>query len=138
MMKIDSIDSLQKEIERKKLELVRAENLLAEDFKWIQDELKPITVITKGVSKMFHTESGLVNETVGTGIGYLAGKIFLRKSSWIAQLIIPLIIKNISSNLFGEKKEGLLSGLVGLINKFKNNNHKENGSYDRSTVHSNY
>jgi hypothetical protein len=139
MMKIDSMESLKAEIERKKLELVRVENLIAEDFNWMIDELKPMRLITKGVSKMFHPkDGGLVNATVGTGISYLAGKLFLRKSSWISQIIIPLIIKNISSNLFNENKDGLFQSINKLVNKFKNNKYKEDGSYDSSTAHSQY
>lgn len=138
-MKIDSLNAIKIERTRLKMQIEDAEEKLKEDFNWMLDELRPLNAISKGVGSIFNTRNnGLVGDTIGAGIGLLVNKIFLKNSSWIMRILVPQILKNISSNMLADRQVNILSVAKDLIHKFRTARHSGNGLYDRSTAQSNY
>jgi hypothetical protein len=138
-MKIKTIKDLKLEKLRLKMEVEEAESRIKEDFERILEELKPINAITKGISKIFSArDNGLVGDTLGASVAMVASKLLLRNSNWLFKLIVPQILKNVSTNIFADKKVDLLSMLKGFIHKVRTEKYKGNGIYDRSTAQSNY
>ena len=138
-MKIKSLKDLKLERLRLKMQVEEAEARIKDDFEWMLEELKPINALTKGVSKIFNArDNGIVGDTVGASVAFMVSKLLLRNSSWVMKLIVPLILKNVSTNIFADKKVDLLSLLKGFIHKIRPDKSKSNGIYDRSTAQASY
>jgi hypothetical protein len=137
-MKIKSLDDLRRERVRLKIEISETEQKIKDDFEWINEELKPIKKISKGISNLFNAkENSLVGDTVGAGLGLLVNKLLLKRSSWIMKLIIPIILRNVSSNLFSDSKTDMMSFFKNIISSLKKDRYRGNGIYDKSTAHYN-
>lgn len=138
-MKINSLKSLKLERKRLKLQISEYENLLQKDMEWIKGELRPVNTIAKGISKLFHSKGNdVLKEGIGIGTGMLAKNLLLSKSPWYIKLLLPIIIKNVSSNFIGDRKEFILEAVKKWIQKLKSKNHEDNGWYDSSTAQSHY
>ncbi len=138
-MKIKSMKELKLEKARLKMVAAEAESRIKEDFDWMLEELKPINAITKGISKIFNSRNnGILGDTVGASVAMVASKLLLRNSNWIFKLIVPQILKNVSTNVFADKKIDLLTLLKGFIHKIRTDKYKSDGLYDRSTAQSSY
>src|SRR4051812_36044085 len=103
MMKIDSLKTLKQEKKRLRQEIAENEKLLKEDFAWIIEEMKPSNIIGNSLGQLITTrKNGILGDSISSGLGYLIKKTVLGRSSWIIKLIVPHLIKNLSSNLIGE------------------------------------
>jgi hypothetical protein len=132
--KINSIDELRKEKNRLKLELIRSEEALQEDFALLKEELKPLRLAGRAVSyAMINKNDGVVNDGVRFAINGLLKNVVLAKAGWITKLVVPFIVKNISSNMLLEKKPEVLGYLRNLIHKARKATHASD-HYDKSTV----
>jgi hypothetical protein len=137
-MKIKTLKDLYRERARLKIEVSESEQKLKEDFEWINQELQPIRKISKGVSNLFNAkDNSIVGDTIGTGLGLLINKVLLRKSSWIMKLVVPIILRNLSSNLLSENKTDMMSFIKNILQSFKKDRYRGNGIYDKSTAHYN-
>lgn len=67
----------------------------------VKNELRPFLSLSENVSKLLHREDGkdpLVAAGTNIGIDILASKLFA-KSNFILRLVLPSILKNLSSHL---------------------------------------
>jgi len=139
MKKIENIKDLRSERARLKLELNVAEEILQEDFEWIQSELKPARLAGRLLNKsLINKDHGVLNSGVREGIDLLLKSVILSKAGWITKLVVPFIVKNISTNYMEEKKPeffGMIKRMISKVRKPENNVQK-NGDihYDKSTV----
>jgi len=135
MRRIESIKDLRSERARLKLELSVAEELLDEDLEWVKSELNPVHLAGKFLShSMIRKDNGIVNDGLGKLIDVLLKSGLLSRSGWIVKLVVPYLVKNISSNYINEKKPeffGMLKRLISKTRKSINHNHNH---YDMSTV----
>ena len=139
MKKIDSLKTLRQEKKRLRIELAETENLLKEDYAWAIDSLKPANIISNTIGSFISSrKNGFVGDSISSSLGFVIKKVFLGRSSWILRLIIPQIVKNLSSNLIGDKKEDILSTVKTFIHNLRTKDHKSNGMYDSSTAQSHY
>ncbi len=142
MRKIDNLTDLRKEKARLNLELAAYEEQLHEDVQWIKQELNPVKVAGKLVSNaMLDKNHGVLNEGLRGTVDFVLKNLVLSKAGWITKLVVPFVVKNISSNYLLEKKPEIFGMLRNLIRKAregrKDQHHKQNGShtyYDKSTV----
>jgi hypothetical protein len=98
---ISSYEDLRKEKERL-TELLKAQKIqIHRDVDEIKIELRPMLTLSENVSKLFNREDGkdpIVAAGTNIGIDILASKL-LSKSNFVVRLILPSILKNISSYL---------------------------------------
>src|SRR6186713_2944812 len=96
---ISSYEDLRKEKERL-TELLKAQKIqIHRDLDEIKIELRPVLTLSENVSKLFNREDGkdpIVAAGTNIGIDILASKL-LSKSNFVVRLILPSILKNISS-----------------------------------------
>ena len=139
-MKIENLQDLRKEKERLRMELRMTEEALREDFEWIREELKPVRAAGRMLSKvMINKDHGIINDGVRFGIDTILKKVVLAKAGWITRLIVPFILKNLSSNIVQQKKPEIFGAIRNFIHRARkaththSNNHSSN-HYDKSTV----
>jgi len=114
----------------------RLENLLeskkvdiAEDWSGVKKNLTPITNVFSFFNRFTHRNSS--NPLLNLGID-MAGDVFLkkfilRKADWITRLMLPVFIKNYSSNVLGDKKGNNLFSKLRKIFKKDSQYHYDQG-----------
>jgi len=97
---ITSSDDLLKEKERltELLKIQKAQ--IAIDIMEVKEEFRPVVIASEMVGKLFSREDGkdaLVSTGTNLTIDLLIGKIF-SKSNFIVRLLLPAILKNLTSH----------------------------------------
>ena len=135
MKKIRNLKELHTEKLRLQSELIAAEEILKEDLKWIKEEIKPGKIAGKLFNNIIgNKSSGLLNNGLRGTIDILLKNILLSKSGWITRLILPLIIKNLSSSYLAEKKPEIFGILRDIIHKARTSIRQDDNLFDKSTV----
>jgi len=140
MRRIENIKDLRSERARLKLELNVAEEILRDDVEWIKNELKPVHLAGKYLNNtLINKDKGLINYGMREAIDTMLKSFVLAKSGWVVKLVVPFILKNISSNFILEKKPeffGMIRKWISKARKSTSHNYHQNGHshYDKSTV----
>ncbi len=135
MKKIKNLKDLHSEKLRLKLELISAEEILKEDLDWVKEEMNPGKIAGKLFSNIIgNNMSGLLNNGVRLTIGALVKNLLLSKSGWITRLIVPFIVKNLSSNYLSEKQPEIFSIMRNIIQKARKSIKHDDVHFDKSTV----
>lgn len=108
---INSYKELLEEKARLKSLLVQQELQIKEDWQSIKEELKPAMLIGSTLRKVFTRGAGVTAAQFGINMltDGLVKKVILRKAGWLIKLVVPLLIKNYTSNV----------NTGGLLNKVK-------------------
>jgi hypothetical protein len=143
MTKIKSINDLRAERVRLKLQLAMAEEKLKDDVAWLKDELKPVKAAGKLFSSvMINKNNGVINDGVRFTIDAVLKNLILSKAGWITKLVVPYLVKNLSSNYILEKRPEIFSIIRNFIHKarkstrdnYTQNQNQNHNHYDKSTV----
>ena len=134
--KIKNIKDLRAEKTRLKLELSVAEEALREDLKWVREELRPVRIAGGLLNKAFgNKQHGLIKDGVKITVDTLVKDLLLAKSGWVTRLVVPWLVKNLSSNYLAEKSPEIFGILRNLIKKArKTTGNHDPGHFDKSTV----
>lgn len=122
MMKTDPITTYQQLLEEEKrlkqqLTLQKAE--FRHHFSVLQEKLSPVEKIA-GVVKNFttpDTRNPFVNTGLNLTIDLLLRNFYTAKVGWIPKLVLPFVLKNLSSNLVNKKGKSLIKTLKSFIGK---------------------
>ena len=134
--KIKNIKDLRAEQTRLKLELSVAEETLKEDLKWAREELRPARIAGSLLNKALgNNQHGLIKDGVKITVDTVVKDLLLAKSGWITRLVVPWVVKNLSSNYLADKSPEIFGVLRKLIRKVRKStgNHSP-GHFDKSTV----
>lgn len=111
--KITSYQDIERE-EQLLEELLQAQKELVQvDIKQLKQELKPASMALQFFSKIttFDKRNLLLNGGAGIAIAFLLKKFVLARSGLITKVLVPFFIKNYSSHLIGDNKDGILQRL---------------------------
>lgn len=116
---IEEKERLENLLNSKKLEI-------KEDWTGVKQQLTPVTNLFSFFGKM--TRRNKANPLLNFGID-MAGDVFikkflLRRADWVTRLLLPMFIKNYSSNVLGEPRGG------GLFKKIRHILSKKRGTPD--------
>lgn len=119
---IDEKERLETLLASKKLEV-------AEDWKGVKQNLTPVTNVFSFLGKFTHRNPQ--NPLVNFGLD-MAGDVFLkrfilRRADWITRLVLPIFIKNYSSNVLGDTKGNNLFAKVRKIFRKESHHHYDQG-----------
>lgn len=121
MRTINNLAELKQERQRLNLHKAFLESEIKNNFNEIKEQLKPLQLLTKGASKMLSSKD---NSIVGNSVGYLTDlivkNVFMKKSGFLARLIVPFLAKNVAGNLVEENKPQIAHWIQELISKFRN------------------
>lgn len=125
--------------EQLKLEILRLESLktkqeliIEDNIRELKDSFKPGNLIPDALSSLLAKKNGDEASTplklINMGIVYLAENLFLKGSPKLIKAVLAYAVGNVTSNAIAEKSTsilgGLKSGLRGVRNLFRTNNHK--------------
>lgn len=122
-----------------KLEILRLESLkskqeliIEDNIRELKDSFKPGNLIPNALSSLLAKKNGDEASTplklINMGIVYMVENLFLKGSPKLIKAVLAYAVGNVTSNAIAEKStsilSGLKSGLRGVRNLFRNNNHK--------------
>jgi hypothetical protein len=94
--------------EKKRLEtLLESKKLeISEDWKGVKQNLTPVTNVFGFIGKFTrrHPSNPLVNFGLDMAGDVFLKRFILRRADWVTRLLLPVFIKNYSSNVLGEAK----------------------------------
>lgn len=135
MKKIRSQKELQSEKLRLKLKLNATKEILKEDFEWIQNEITSGKIAGSLISNIFGKNvNGLLNNGFRIATDVLLNNILLSKSTWVMRLIIPFIVKSLSSAYLSENKSEIFGIMRTFIQKARKSIKQDDVKFDKSTV----
>jgi hypothetical protein len=124
--KIQTYKDLLEEKERLKLLLSAQKEVLRQDVNQIKVELAPVRKAVSTVGKMFTKDktSWALSTAADTVIDIFVRRMILSKAGWFTRIVVPFLMKNVSSHVIADNKDKILSklsALTGLFSKKKNN-----------------
>jgi hypothetical protein len=117
--------------EKKRLEtLLESKKLeISEDWKGVKQNLTPVTNIFSFLGKFTHRHRSnpLVNFGIDMAGDVVLKKFILRRADWVTRLLLPVFIKNYSSNVLGDTKGNNLFSKIRKIFKKDHQYHFDQG-----------
>ncbi|HEY0679225.1 MAG TPA: hypothetical protein VGD17_13130 [Chitinophagaceae bacterium] len=116
---ITSYEELLQEEQRLKQKLTLQKADFSHHFEILKHKLSPVEKIA-GVVKNFttpDTRNPLVNTGVNLGIDVLLRGFYFSRVGWLTKLVVPFVLKNLSSNFVNKKGRPFFKTLKSLIGK---------------------
>lgn len=134
MRKINNLADLKAEKSLLNMRLSVVEANLKVDIEWMKEEFRPIRTVGKLFSHaMINKSDGILNEGIRFTIDAVLKNLILSKTGWVTKLIVPFLVKNLSTNYILEKRPEIFGILRNLIRKARKTTSHHN-HYDSSTV----
>jgi hypothetical protein len=117
MTKIQTYEDLVKEKQQLEVLLQAQKELIRYDITELRKELQPAADTISFIGKIITRDKSNAILTGGANrvIDLLFRKLILARSGWLTRLIVPFLLKNYSSHLIAEKKEGLINKLFSWV-----------------------
>jgi hypothetical protein len=107
--------------EKEKVErLMKAQkDLVRMDLQLLKGEMRPALRAVKTFGKMFTREKDKSIFGVGTErlVDFVFQRFVLNKAGWLAKLVVPVLVKNVSSHVVAENKHNWLHKLRTVLKK---------------------
>ena len=123
-------------IEKHKLqELLSAQReLIQHDIHDLNKSVKPVINSVSFLGKLTTRSNNdlILGTTSNTLIDLLVKRVFLAKAGWIKRLLVPFVLKNVSSHYIADHKSSLRSKLLSVIGFRRNGEHKKTSDLSKN------
>jgi hypothetical protein len=141
MRTINTLQELREERTRLRLQRSVIESEIQQNVRDIKAWIEPLEIVKRKAGKMLVSEhNGMLSDSMGMLANLLGKKVLFRNSGFFVKLLIPFLMKNVTSNIVHENKDKILSWLMDKFVKLTAKHHtNDNGHhYDKGTVHTDY
>jgi hypothetical protein len=116
---ITTYDELLQEKQRLKQKLVLQKADLNHHWAVLKEKLSPVEKVVGVVQNLTtpDTRNPLVNTGLNLGIDLLLRGFYMSKIGWLPKIVLPFMLKNLSSNLVNKKGKSIFKSLKSLIGK---------------------
>ena len=120
--RIPTYNDLLEEKQQLEVLLKAQKELIRYDVQQLKAEFQPAIKTFSLLGKIFTKDRSNALLTTGTDtvIDLLVKKVILGRAGWITRLIIPYFLKNVSSHVIADKKDGLLQKVFSWFRKNQN------------------
>lgn len=135
---ISTLKELREQRKLTSLRLKSAEENLAESFRDLKEDLRPVTSVVNTVANLFHKDQqeNLLTKGVGFALDGILKKGIFRNSGLITKYGLSFLATTLAKNYVSKNSGSILDWVGSMLHK-KGNNHSSNGrAYDASTAHS--
>lgn len=116
--KIETIEQLRAERLVLVAALENSKNNIRQDIYSIREELQPAKNAINFLGNFLtHKNSGILNTGIGLGIDMVVKNGLMANSSWINRLVIPFLLKNVTSNAVYNNQEGITNTIFNWFKK---------------------
>ncbi len=117
--KIQTYDDLLEEKKRLEILLASKKGDIKQDWQGVKQSLTPVTNVVGFLGKVTHRKR--ISPALDMGIDLVGDmlfrKVLLSKADWVTKLLLPLFIKNYSSNVLGGVSGSTFFGKIRTILK---------------------
>ncbi len=121
--RINSYKELLEEKERLTALLHTQRAELREDFSKLKEEFQPVKTAVAIIGKFTTKDKSnwLLTTAADTAIDLVVRKFILSRAGWLARIILPFFMKNLSSHLIADNKDKIFSTIFSWFSKEKSN-----------------
>jgi hypothetical protein len=118
---ISTYDDLLAEKQRLTILLQAQKDLVRQDIQEIKEELAPVKSAISMVGKFATRDKGnwLLTTAADKVIDLVFKKMILSKAGWVTKLAVPFLMKNFSSHVIADNKDGIVNKLFSLFTRKK-------------------
>ncbi len=130
--RISTYDDLLAEKQRLTVLLQVQKEVVRQDFREIKEELMPVKSMISMVGKFATRDksSWLLTTAADKVIDLVFKKMLLARAGWFTKLAVPFLMKNFSSHVIADNKEGIMSKVFSLFGKKKKQEDQEEEEQD--------
>ena len=115
---IQNLEDVRAERVRLKNKIETTRTQLRSEFGFIKKELNPINQALGVVSDVFTTpRKGLLSIGVGFGVDTILKKVVLARAGWLPRLVVPFLVKNVTTNYISKHKTSVVENMLGWVKK---------------------
>lgn len=116
---ITTYEDLLQEKQRLKQKLVLQKATFSHDWAVLKEKLSPVEKVAGIVKNLTtpDTRNPLVNTGLNLTIDVLLRNFYMSGIGWLPKLVVPFILKNVSSNLVNKKGKSIFRSLKSLVSK---------------------
>jgi hypothetical protein len=118
MRRINTLSELRAEQKRLKSRRLFLEAEIKKEFRELKESLEPASLLKNTARRSLEGENSKFLGTSAGNIANFLAKLTLKRSGLISRLVIPFLVKNVTSNLIEKNKGQLVSWLGGVVSKF--------------------
>ena len=139
MKQINTLQDLRSERGRLRLQQSILEEEIKENIRGIKSDLAPLQLVRKGANKVLMTEhNGVISDSLGMLSNLFAKKVLFRNAGFFTRLLIPFLIRNLTSNIVHDNKDKILGWVSDIILKVGGRNKERHPAYDKGTADINF
>lgn len=117
MKRIDTLEDLKAERKRLLYRKMNLEREIKNDFREIKQSFEPLQLLTTGAKKTLVNEGNhILSNSMGEVANFLA-KTTLKNSGFLSRLVVPFLVKNVTSNLVENHKSTIINWLGAIAAK---------------------
>jgi hypothetical protein len=118
MRRINTLDELKAERKRLQAYSLELENELRYEFRLLKKDLRPINLLFGGTRKeLAEDQNGLISVGAGSLAGFLTKSILMKRSGFLAKLIVPAVVGKITSGLVERNKGKIIELFRFMVSK---------------------
>lgn len=104
---INNYEDLMLEKQRLKSSLRKKKAKVNETFEALKEEVNPFSAIQKtaGAALQTNASNPLIKMGINKATDLLVGKVFLKNAGWLPKMLVPLLVKEITSRVVGHKPD---------------------------------
>lgn len=117
MRRISTLSELKMEQRRLNSRRAFLEKEIKREFRELKEDLEPMALLGKSARKTLRTDSNhMISNSVGELANFIA-KTTLKRSGLLSRLVIPYLLKNVTSNLVEKNKSKILNWIGGIASR---------------------
>jgi hypothetical protein len=121
MRRINTLAELKDERKRLMLKRLNLEAEIKQDMAGIRADLEPVLAFAKGAKNMLAShDNGILGNSAGKAANFIAKNTIFRNSGFITRLIMPFLVKNVTSNIVENNKSKIVDWVDDLLSKIRN------------------
>lgn len=111
---INSYEDLLDEKKRLKNNIRMRKAGIGSSFSNIKDELNPLKAVSGTAKRIFNADhnSPLIGLGVAKASDFLLNKFLLRRAGWLTRLVLPFVVKKVSTYLIANKASDKIAGAL--------------------------
>lgn len=121
MRRINTLADLRAEKKELLLRKIYLEAEIKKDIEEIKTDLEPLRLLAKGAKGILSSKNNsILGSSAGLAADFITKHTLLKNSGFLAKLIIPFLVKNVTSNIVENNKSKVVSWVENLVSKFTN------------------
>lgn len=120
MQKVNTLAELKAEQKNLEVRRISLEREIKNDFEAIKAELAPLTSVKEGAKTLLISkDNSTLSNSIGKVADFVTNKVILKNSGYLVRLIVPFLVKNMTTNIVENNKSSIVDWVGNFVSKLK-------------------